>query len=78
MQDYKIDVGKIEELQKIRDLQELDAIFVKAKSTLVSGAMVELGRKSADGRFTRFDKLTTLADLADYHKQVYKYLVADQ
>ena len=74
MQDYTIDVSKIEELQMINDVQELDWIFQKAKSAIVCGAVVMLARKNIECRFVPFEKLTALSDLALYKKTVYKYL----
>jgi hypothetical protein len=74
MQDYTIDVSRIEELQMISDVQELDIIFQKAKSAIVCGATVHLARKSPDGKQSQFDHLTTLPDLSAYRKTVYKYL----
>lgn len=74
MQDYEIDVTKIEELQTIRDLDSLDTIFTRAKSTIVNGAEVILLRKAADGKAQRFDGFSTLEDLERYRDSVYKYL----
>ena len=44
MQDFKINVGEIEELQTIRDTDSLDRIFEKAQRTIVGGDLVLLGR----------------------------------
>ena len=76
MQDYTINVSKIEELQMINDVQELDLIFQKAKSAIVCGAMVLLARKNDEGRFVPFEKLTALPELSLYKKSVYKYIKA--
>ena len=74
MQEYKIDVAKIEELQTIKDISSLDRIFKGAKETLVNGEAVWLIRKHANGNAEKFDELTTLEDLKHYKKSVYKYL----
>lgn len=73
MQDYTIDVGKIEELQTIGNTAELDRVFSRAHSTLVNGASVHLARRR-EGRAQRFDTFTTLEDLEQYRASVYKYL----
>jgi hypothetical protein len=74
MQDYKIDVGKIEQLQMINDIQELDIIFQKAKSAVVCGALVHLGRKGREAGFEIFESISDLPDLETYRKNTYKYL----
>jgi hypothetical protein len=74
MEDYTIDVGRIEELQMINDIQELDIIFQKAKSAIVNGASVHLARKTTAGQLSQFEHISTLPDLSSYKKTVYKYL----
>ena len=74
MQEYIINVNQVEDLQTIKNIQELDAIFRKAKSTIVSGEAVVLTRSYPDGRSERFDEITTEEELATYKKGVYKYL----
>jgi hypothetical protein len=74
MQEYKIDVSKIEELQTINNTHALDRIFKDAQSTIVNGETVWLTRKSKEGQYEKFDELTTLEDLSVYKKSVYKYL----
>jgi hypothetical protein len=74
MQEYKIDVGNIEELQTIKNLGELDRIFDRAKQTIVNGESVLLMRRQIGGASEKFDELTTLEELADYKNKVYKYL----
>jgi hypothetical protein len=74
MQDFKIDVTKIEELQTIKNIEELDRIFYKAHQIITGGAAVLLIRKYADGRTEKFDTLTTDQDLKAYRETVYKYL----
>lgn len=73
MEEYIISVGKIEELQMINDRQALDAIFYKAKTTIVGGETVTLIRESA-GQSYRFDQISTLDDLETYKKNVYKHV----
>lgn len=74
MNDYTIDVTKIEELQTISNTNELDKIFTRAKSTIVNGAKVILVRKEASGKTNKFDEMDTLDELEKYRKQVFKYL----
>jgi len=74
MQEYTIDVGKIEELQTIKNTQALDRIFKDAKSTVVNGEAVWLVRKQVNAAVEKFDEITTLDDLETYKKSVYKYL----
>ena len=77
MEDFTIDVGRVEELQMINDKQELDIIFQKAKSTLVNGATVHLARKNSMGKSIPFEHFTTLPDLSAYKKTVYKYIKSE-
>ena len=74
MEDYTIDVGRVEELQMINDIQELEIIFQKAKSAIVNGATVHLARKNNARGLTPFEHISTLPDLSAYKKSVYKYL----
>lgn len=74
MEDYIINVGKIEEWQMIKDIQSLDEVFRRAKSTLVGGGTVALIREQRNGDVYRFEEFTNLDDLAEYRKNVYKYL----
>jgi len=74
MQEYKIDVTRVEELQTIKDTASLDRIFKDAKETLVNGEPVWLMRVQPGGHREKFDELTTLEDLNHYKKSVYKYL----
>ena len=74
MEEYIIYVGKIEELQMINDRSALDAIFQRAKSTLVGGENVALVRQTADGQSYRFDEITNLEDFEKYKANVYKYV----
>jgi hypothetical protein len=71
MEDFSIDVARIEELQTIKDFDALDAIFIKAKRTITGGKSVLLVRGSQDNKF---DELTTDQQLNDYRETVYKYL----
>lgn len=74
MLEYDIDVTHIEELQTIRNTNQLENIFEKAKSTVVQGGTVNLIRKSLDGYVTKFDEITTEEDLSSYKDAVFKYL----
>ena len=74
MQEYKINVTEIEELQTVKNTRALDRIFKDAKETIVNGEAVWLARKQQDGQLEKFDELTTTDDLEQYKKSVYKYL----
>lgn len=74
MDEFIISVGKIEELQMLNDKDSLDAIFYKAKATIVNGEKVALIRETRSGEKYRFEEISTLNDLEDYKKNVYKYV----
>ena len=75
MNPYNIDVSKVEELQMIGNIDELDNMFERAKRTIVNGEPVLLLRSQrGGGPPSKFDELTTLEDLEAYRAQVYKYL----
>jgi hypothetical protein len=74
MEDYIINVGKVEEWQTIRDISSLDEVFQRAKRTLVGGGRVALVREQRDGAVYRFEEFTNLEDFEQYKKNVYKYL----
>ncbi|HEY4336602.1 MAG TPA: hypothetical protein VGM89_11910 [Puia sp.] len=75
MEDYIINVGKVEEWQMIRDISSLDETFQRAKRALVGGGTVALVREQRDGSSYRFEEFTNLEDFETYRKNVYKYLV---
>lgn len=74
MDEYTINVGKIEDLQVTKDMNELDKIFAQAKSKVVQGGTVVLTRENPDGSFYNVDEITTEADLTIYKDGVLKYL----
>jgi len=74
MEDYIINVGKVEEWQTIKDIAALDEVFQRAKRTLVGGGTVALVRVQRDGETYRFEEFTNLEDFEQYKKNVYKYL----
>ena len=74
MQDYTINVSKIEELQTINNTDELEMIFARAKSAVVNGAKVILVRKQFSGKVNKFDEIDTLDALEAYKAGVFKYL----
>lgn len=74
MEDYIINVGKVEEWQMIRDIASLDETFQRAKRVLVGGGTVALVREQRDGTSYRFEEFTNLEDFETYRKNVYKYL----
>jgi hypothetical protein len=74
MQEFIIDVTRVEEWQTIADTDSLERLFQRAKSTIVNGERVVLVRSDRSGKATPFDELTTLDDLERYRKQVFRYL----
>ena len=74
MEDYIINVGKVEEWQTIRDIPSLDETFQRAKRVLVGGGTVVLERVQRDGTTYRFEEFTNLDDFEAYKTNVYKYL----
>lgn len=74
MEDYIINVGKVEEWQMIRDISSLDETFQRAKRVLVGGGTVVLERVQRDGTTYRFEEFTNLEDFEAYKRNVYKYL----
>lgn len=74
MEDYIINVGKVEEWQMIKDIAALDEVFQRAKRTLVGGGTVALVREQRNGASYRFEEFTNLDDFEQYKKNVYKYL----
>lgn len=74
MNDYVINVGKVEEWQMINDVAALNEVFQRAKRTLVGGGVVALVREQRSGEAHRFEEFTNLDDFEQYRKQVYKYI----
>ena len=74
MEDYIINVGKVEEWQMIKDMASLDEVFQRAKRVLVGGGIVALVREQRDGSSWRVDEFSNLVDLEEYRKRIYKYL----
>jgi hypothetical protein len=74
MEDFIIYVGKVEEMQMIRDTQALDELFQRAKRNLVGGGRVALMREQRSGEAWMVGELTNLEDFDEYKKAVYKYL----
>jgi hypothetical protein len=75
MRDYVINVSRIEELQTLNDTNELENIFARAKSAIVNGEKAVLARKTKSAT-EKFDELSTLEELQQYRKQVFKYLTS--
>jgi hypothetical protein len=73
MREYVIDVSRIEELQMLKDKNELEKIFFKAQSTIVNGEKVILVRKNKNGKSEKFDEISTQEELELYKKRVLKY-----
>ncbi len=74
MDDYIINVGKVEEWQMIKDVASLDEVFQRAKRVLVGGGVVALVRDMRNGDCYRFEEFTNLDDFEVYRTNVYKYL----
>ena len=74
MEDYIINVGKVEEWQMVKDIAALDEVFRRAKRTLVGGGTVALVREQRNGDAYRFEEFTNLDDFEAYRKNVDKYL----
>jgi len=74
MDDFIINVGKVEEWQMIKDVSSLDELFQRAKRVLVGGGIVALVREFRNGDAYRFEEFTNLDDFEVYRKNVYKYL----
>jgi hypothetical protein len=74
MDDFIINVGKVEEWQMIKDVASLDELFQRGKRVLVGGGTVALIRVQRDGTTYRFEQFTNLDDFEVYKKNVSKYL----
>ncbi len=74
MEDYTINVTRIEELQTISNTDELETVFTRAKSAVVNGAKVLLVREETSGEKNKFDEIDTLDDLEAYRERVFRYL----
>jgi hypothetical protein len=74
MNDYIINVSRVEELQMISNTDELDRMFQKAKSAIVNGEKVILVRADTQGNQQAFDEFSTLDDLDEFRNRVFKYL----
>ena len=74
MDDFIINVGKVEEWQMIKDVASLDELFQRAKRVLVGGGVVALVRELRNGDSYRFEEFTNLDDFEVYRNNVYKYL----
>jgi hypothetical protein len=75
VKEYNIDVSRIEELQTLNDVHELEKIFAKAQSTIVNGEKVFLVRKIPKGPDQKFDELSTLEELQQYRNSVFRYII---
>jgi hypothetical protein len=74
MDDFIINVGKVEEFQMTKDVPALDELFQRAKRVLVGGGLVVLVRELRNGDSYRFEEFSNLDDFETYKKNVYKYL----
>lgn len=74
MEDYVIVVNRVEELQTIKDRQELELIFERAKRTIIGGQEVILVRQNSDGQQYRFETFSNEQDFEEYRKRVFRFL----
>lgn len=74
MTDFEIDLMRIEELQMIRNVHELDNIFQKAYIAITGGRKVILYRRLASINKEKIEEIETEEGLKDYKNRVYKYL----
>ena len=74
MEDYIINVGKVEEWQMINDIPALDEMFQRARRVLVGGGIVVLQREQRSGETWQVGEYTNLEEFDEYRKNVYKYL----
>lgn len=74
MIEFTIDIGQVEEWQVLKDIQELNRMFTKAKSTVVQGGIVLLSRNNTDGNSYKTEEITTETELKIYREKVFKYL----
>lgn len=74
MQSYIINLNQVEELQMIKDSDELERIFNKAKSTIVQGEKVVIMRTDPGGAANKVDELSTEPELEKYKEEVMKYM----
>ena len=74
MEDYVINVGKVEEWQMVNDISSLNEVFQRAKRVLVGGGTVALVREQRDGTSWKVDEFSNLEDFEKYRENVYKYL----
>jgi hypothetical protein len=74
MEDYIINVGKVEEWQMINDIPSLDETFQRARRVLVGGGTVVLQREQRSGELWKVGEYSDLEEFDAYRKNVYKYL----
>lgn len=74
MEDYIIVVNRIEELQTIRDQQELELIFGRARRTIIGGCEVILVREDSSGNQQPFDRFSNEQDFEEYRNRVFRLL----
>ena len=74
MTDFEIDLARIEELQMLGDVHELDNIFQKAYIAITGGRKVVLYRRLAAINKEKIEEIETEEGLKDYKNHVYKYL----
>ena len=74
MQSYIINLNQVEELQMIKDSDELERIFNKAKSAIVQGEKVVIMRTDPGGAANKVDELSTEPELEKYKEEVMKYM----
>ena len=74
MTDFEIDLTRIEELQMIGNVHELDNIFQKAYIAITGGRKVILYRRQAITNNEKIEEIETEEALMEYKNRIYKYL----
>ena len=74
MTDFEIDLTRIEELQMIGNVHELDNIFQKAYIAITGGRKVILYRRQAITNKEKIEEIETEEALMEYKNRIYKYL----
>lgn len=72
--EFSINVQEVEQLQTVGDTGALEQLFEKARRMVIGGGSVVLERVSPGGEVSRFDSITSEADLETYRRQVFRYL----
>ena len=72
--EYIIEICKIEELQNLKCIADIEKILVKAHRMINQGGVVVLKRQNPDGTSYRVEEISTEKDLIEYRNNTLKYL----